>query len=112
VLLQAPLEKGASWTWNGQRNGGTGRSTTTIADVAERTVLGRSFPDCLHLHVESADKDSQGTSNTDVQDIWQCPDIGTVESSEVFPQATTTIRFESRLVEVHHPGINLPAAAA
>jgi outer membrane protein assembly factor BamB len=112
VMLQAPLEKGASWSWKGTRGSGTGRSTTTIVDIADRRILGQTFDDCLHLRVQSEDTDDQGNTSTDVQDTWQCPDVGAVETKEVFKQGDTTIRFESHLVEVHSPGVNLPAPSA
>jgi len=44
VLLQAPLEKGASWTWEGQRNGGgTHGSGFPDDDVAEGLALAAAF---------------------------------------------------------------------
>jgi outer membrane protein assembly factor BamB len=112
VTLQPPLEKGASWTWHGQRHGGTGRSRTTIEEVADRTVLGRTFHDCLRVKVTSADTNSQGTASTDVTDSWQCPDAGQVELQEVFTQGTTVVHYEARLVEVHRPGLNLRGPGA
>ncbi|HEY7282475.1 MAG TPA: PQQ-binding-like beta-propeller repeat protein [Actinomycetota bacterium] len=112
VMLQPPLEQGATWTWHGKRRGGTGRSRTTIEEVADRTVQGRTFPDCLRLRVDSRDTNAQGDTSTDVTESWQCPDAGLVETEEVFTQGKTVVHFESNLVEVHHPGLNLRGSGA
>ncbi len=112
VTLQAPLTKGASWTWHGKRRGGTGRSRTTIEEVADRTVLGRAFHDCLRVRVTSRDTDSQGAASSDVTESWQCPEAGQVELQEVFTQGKTVVHYEARLVEVHRPGLNLRGPGA
>ncbi|MFL5799804.1 MAG: PQQ-binding-like beta-propeller repeat protein [Actinomycetota bacterium] len=110
VALQLPLDRGAKWTWHGKRQGGTGTTTTSVLDVADRHVLGRTFPHCLLLRAASHDTGSQGSSSTDVTDTWQCPDVGTIHVHEVFRSGSQTIRYDANLAEVHIPGINLGSA--
>jgi outer membrane protein assembly factor BamB len=107
VALQLPLDRGSRWTWRGKRQGGTGTSTTTVLHVADRHVLGRTFPDCLLVRATSHDTGSQGNTSTDVLDTWRCPEIGATLVHEVFRSGSQTIRYDATLTEVHVPGINL-----
>ncbi|HXJ64659.1 MAG TPA: PQQ-binding-like beta-propeller repeat protein [Actinomycetota bacterium] len=112
VLLQPPLSKGASWTWHGKRQGRTGRTVTTIEEVADRTVLGRGFDDCLRIRVTSHEADANNVASTDVTESWTCPDAGLVQTVEDFTQGTTTIHYEANIVAVHRPGLNLRGPGA
>jgi outer membrane protein assembly factor BamB len=107
VILRLPLEKGATWRWRGERLGGKGDSVVTVLDVADRRVLGRTFPHCVHLRTTGHDTSSQGSTSADVTDTWQCPEVGLVRLRETFRSGTQTLRFAEDLVEAHVPGLNL-----
>ncbi len=107
MALQLPFDRGATWSWRGKRQGGTGTTTTTVLDLADRDVLGRTFPECLHLRATSRDTGSQGNTSTDVTETWQCPEVGVTQIREVFRSGSQTIRYDADLTEVHVPGVNL-----
>ena len=70
--IPLPLKEGQTW----QTVAGTVTITSTLVGVESVTVGKKTYKECLHIRVESADKSYR-------EDYWEAPAVGTVKSEIV-----------------------------
>ena len=98
---QLPLDEGESWSYDGTVGTAGLRYTTTIEDIADTEVGGRTFTDCLHLVTRLQWRyNGQKKFNPEyTQEEWTCPGFGPVRTLETDP--ANDVEVAEELVEFH-----------
>jgi outer membrane protein assembly factor BamB len=89
---ELPLEEGHSWTYEGTFGTATMSFETTLEDVGDLELSGRTFRDCAHFVSDVEVEFEDGSADPEHLDEWACPGFGTVRTISTIEAQDSVVR--------------------
>lgn len=98
---ELPVEEGHSWSYDGTVGAAGLRYETTLEEIGDVEVGGRSFDDCAHFVTELQWKyqGEKAWGHDETLEEWTCPGFGPVRTTDVVAEQDLDLAEE--LVEFH-----------